>query len=656
MTAEIILTKVNTTTCESVNETFRDDTFIIDESIDNDQEKDISQDTITDLVDNIVASSKEDDDTMPPVDQDESKESKNTEMNTSCARNCKESLPIPTTSCIEEVPLTSSTPPPLPTEPITAAVVVVSDDEPSPIQQNETNETIDIGDIMSPLDCIKDDEKGLASDKQTDEENANSTANEESAASTNDNDVTLQSKEQDNSSPQNQATIQPLSKLNLEPTKTATESSTASSVILSDSGESKCTLTSTLPVINLTMSGKEDRDEKLVALGVFVKPANGDGDEGSNAKVDEDVGKESSMTQSTADDGDAPVDETIDNKDTGRSESRLINTNEQVETTSATIPSALSPTSLTSTSSSSILLDKKRLSERLKQRLAKRNSDSTTGDGPLIPTTKPPPKRDTARDREQWETRLRAASRHKRASKTRTKSIDDTNSDILSRYSGSDEIDVGDSHKIYPDTVTFSDGEDDINDVNDVSSKTVVNRRTAYRKCVSEVGVSSLRPTQSPTKLSKHHHSHHHGIGILQSDGIVYDDALLLRLARQARFGQGRGEASTNASSAASSEAKGGVDSRANEVKIHVYDLLAKDSLVEVPYLGCNFPIGQCFKTLNDGCHVLGTGAYHVGVEVSLCWCISYGKLIYSLLTTRYLSISIHRLTELNTLLGQTTL
>ena len=59
-----------------------------------------------------------------------------------------------------------------------------------------------------------------------------------------------------------------------------------------------------------------------------------------------------------------------------------------------------------------------------------------------------------------------------------------------------------------------------------------------------------------------------------------------------------------------------------------MYDLLAKDSLVEVPYLGCNFPIGQCFKTLNDGCHVLGTGAYHVGVEVSLCWCISYGKLI----------------------------
>jgi len=110
---DAILTKVTTATCDSVNETFVDDTFIIDESID-DKEKDISQEIITDLVDNIVASSKEDDDTTPPVDQEEdSKEVKNTEMNTSCAQNiCKESLPIPTTSCIEEVPLTSSTPPP----------------------------------------------------------------------------------------------------------------------------------------------------------------------------------------------------------------------------------------------------------------------------------------------------------------------------------------------------------------------------------------------------------------------------------------------------------------------------------------------------------------------------------------------------------------
>ena len=615
MAAEVILTKVDTTICDSVNDTFHDDTFVIDESIDDDKEKDISQEIITDLVDNIVASSKEDDnDTTPPVAQEEeSKEVVTNTEGTSCAQNsCKESEP--TTSCTEEeVPLTSSTPP-LPTEHM-AAAVLVSDDEPSPIQQNETNETIDIGDIMSPLVEPADDEKGLASDKQTDEEIANSTTNEESAASSaHNNDNALQNREQDNSSPQNQDTIQPLSNLNLETTKRATESSAASSVILSDSGESKCTLTSTLPVINLTISGKEHHDEKLVALGVFVKPANGDGNE-VNAKVDEDAEKESSIAQS--DDGDAPVDEIIDNKDTERSES--LNTNEQGATTSATIPSALSPTSLTSTSSSSILLDKNRLSERLKQRLAKRNSDSTTGYGPLIPTNKPPPKRDTARDREQWETRLRAASRQKRASKTRAKSIDDTNSDILSRYSGSEEIDIG-GQKIYPDTVTFSDGEDD--DVNDASSKTVVNRRTAYRKCVSEVGVSSLR-TQSPTKLSKHHHSHHHGIGILQSDGIVYDDALLLRLARQARFGQGRGEASTNASSAASSEAKGRVDSRANEVKIHVYDLLAKDSLVEVPYLGCNFPIGQCFKTLNDGCHKLGTGAYHVGVEVSLSSYIS---------------------------------
>ena len=54
-----------------------------------------------------------------------------------------------------------------------------------------------------------------------------------------------------------------------------------------------------------------------------------------------------------------------------------------------------------------------------------------------------------------------------------------------------------------------------------------------------------------------------------------------------------------------------------NDVKIHIYDLLTTDSLVEVPYLNCNFPIGQCLKVMNDGCQVLGTGIYHVGVEVN---------------------------------------
>ena len=56
-----------------------------------------------------------------------------------------------------------------------------------------------------------------------------------------------------------------------------------------------------------------------------------------------------------------------------------------------------------------------------------------------------------------------------------------------------------------------------------------------------------------------------------------------------------------------------------NKVRTHVYNLLTKDELVEIPYFNCNSPIGQCAKVVNGGCHVLetGTGAYHVDVEVN---------------------------------------
>jgi hypothetical protein len=56
-----------------------------------------------------------------------------------------------------------------------------------------------------------------------------------------------------------------------------------------------------------------------------------------------------------------------------------------------------------------------------------------------------------------------------------------------------------------------------------------------------------------------------------------------------------------------------------NLVRIHVYDLLTKDAEIElnVLSLGCHVNIGQCFATMNDGLHALGSGAYHVGVEVN---------------------------------------
>lgn len=54
---------------------------------------------------------------------------------------------------------------------------------------------------------------------------------------------------------------------------------------------------------------------------------------------------------------------------------------------------------------------------------------------------------------------------------------------------------------------------------------------------------------------------------------------------------------------------------RTNRIKLHVYDLIAQETVMQLPW-GCNFPIGSCFNALNSGLHTLGTGAYHVGIEV----------------------------------------
>lgn len=55
---------------------------------------------------------------------------------------------------------------------------------------------------------------------------------------------------------------------------------------------------------------------------------------------------------------------------------------------------------------------------------------------------------------------------------------------------------------------------------------------------------------------------------------------------------------------------------RGNVIRLHVYDLLANDTIMQLPF-GCEFPIGKCFQTMNNGLHALGTGAYHCGIEVN---------------------------------------
>ena len=53
-----------------------------------------------------------------------------------------------------------------------------------------------------------------------------------------------------------------------------------------------------------------------------------------------------------------------------------------------------------------------------------------------------------------------------------------------------------------------------------------------------------------------------------------------------------------------------------NRIRLHVYDLIAESAVF--PLFGVfEVPVGQIFNTLNSGLHTLGTGAYHVGVEIN---------------------------------------
>lgn len=54
-----------------------------------------------------------------------------------------------------------------------------------------------------------------------------------------------------------------------------------------------------------------------------------------------------------------------------------------------------------------------------------------------------------------------------------------------------------------------------------------------------------------------------------------------------------------------------------NRIQLHVYDLIEKDTLMSLPPFGCVVEIGKCFADMNSALHAVGTGAYHVGVEIN---------------------------------------
>ena len=97
---------------------------------------------------------------------------------------------------------------------------------------------------------------------------------------------------------------------------------------------------------------------------------------------------------------------------------------------------------------------------------------------------------------------------------------------------------------------------------------------------------------------------HHHAAHNLTLDNRA-DDASnisLYRLSRTVRYGR-RGEMPQPLE-------------HGNVIRLHIYDLIKNDTVMQLPF-GCEFPIGKCFQTMNNGLHALGTGAYHCGLEVN---------------------------------------
>ena len=106
--------------------------------------------------------------------------------------------------------------------------------------------------------------------------------------------------------------------------------------------------------------------------------------------------------------------------------------------------------------------------------------------------------------------------------------------------------------------------------------------------------------SDSGLSTSVDHHAVHHRARENATDEA--SNVSLHRLSRTVRYGR-RGELPQQP----------GIG---NVIRLHVYDLLTNDTVMQLPF-GCEFPIGKCFESMNDGLHALGTGAYHCGLEVN---------------------------------------
>jgi PPPDE putative peptidase domain len=78
---------------------------------------------------------------------------------------------------------------------------------------------------------------------------------------------------------------------------------------------------------------------------------------------------------------------------------------------------------------------------------------------------------------------------------------------------------------------------------------------------------------------------------------------LFLRMTRQMRYGRRGSLPNSN---------------RRNRIKLHIYDLISTETVMQLPWpWGCIIPIGKCFDVVNSSLHSMGTGAYHVGIDIN---------------------------------------
>jgi hypothetical protein len=54
---------------------------------------------------------------------------------------------------------------------------------------------------------------------------------------------------------------------------------------------------------------------------------------------------------------------------------------------------------------------------------------------------------------------------------------------------------------------------------------------------------------------------------------------------------------------------------KSNRIKLHIYDLITPETRIDLWGL-YHFPLGAVFNVVNSSLHSIGTGVYHVGVEV----------------------------------------